>query len=90
MDKIISFQEFAAMAGLVPKAVSQLLWKSPHLMPPIIREPGRKPYFLESDIQAWFEKKKEYRVVSEVKRGRGRPRKQPLGVRVDQLAGVAS
>jgi len=77
MDKIVSFQQFAEVAGLEPRYVSKLLWKSPHLLPPVVREPGRKPYFLESDIAAWLEAKKAYRVVAEVKRGRGRPRKQP-------------
>lgn len=77
MDKIISFQEFAEIAGMQKKNVSQLLWKSPHLLPPVVREPGRKPYFLESDVKTWLEAKKAYRIVSEVKRGRGRPRKLP-------------
>jgi predicted DNA-binding transcriptional regulator AlpA len=77
MDKIISFQEFATISGMQKKNVSQLLWKSPNLMPPVVREPGRKPYFLESDVNAWIEAKKAYRVVAEIKRGRGRPRKHP-------------
>lgn len=77
MDKIVSFQEFATIAGLEPKYVSKVLWKSPHLMPPVVREPGRKPYFFESDIKAWLEERRAYRVVAVVKRGRGRPRKQP-------------
>lgn len=90
MDRIVSFKEFASISGLAKKNISQLLWKSPHIMPPVIREPGRHPYFLESDINAWLEAKKAYRVtgevgavdvrqtqpVTQVKRGRGRPRKE--------------
>ena len=77
LDRIYSFQEFAEIAGLEPRYVSKILWKSPHLLPPVVREPGRKPYFFESDIKVWLEQRKAYRVVSKVKRGRGRPRKQP-------------